>query len=145
MREKVYTGQCECGSVSYQVTGALRDVVNCHCKQCQRTHGNFAAYTAARLKSLVLTSQEGLKWYVLSDRSKRGFCQHCGASLFWQATDKDYICIDAGSLINATGLKAVAHIFVASKGDYYDLSDELPKISEGLEGQCLKLGWNDCR
>jgi len=139
MSEKMHAGHCECGSVSYQIAGPLRDVVNCHCKQCQRTHGNFSAYTAAKLQDLVFVNEEGLKWYSLSSKSKRGFCQECGGSLFWQANGKDYICIDAGSLNAPTGLKSSAHIFVASAGDYYQIVGEQPNMPEGLEGECLQL------
>jgi len=29
------TGGCFCGAVRYDVSGPLRDVVNCHCNMCQ--------------------------------------------------------------------------------------------------------------
>ena len=49
------TGRCLCGAVHYQIRGPLRPVVNCHCGQCLRTHGNVAAYTSAARADLVLT------------------------------------------------------------------------------------------
>ena len=143
MSNELHDGHCECGAVSYQVSGSLRDVVNCHCKQCQRTHGNYAAYTAAKSKDLVFLNQEGLRWYHFSDKTKRGFCQQCGASLFWHASDQDFICIDTGTLNSPTGLSNAGHIFVSSAGDYYQISDELPKMSLGMEGKGLKFGWHD--
>ena len=42
------TGGCLCGAVRYRVAGPLRDVVACHCAQCRRSSGHFAAATAAR-------------------------------------------------------------------------------------------------
>ena len=143
MTDHNHRGRCECGAVCYQVSGALRNVVNCHCKQCQRTHGNYAAYTAAKKKDFMLLNQEGLKWYHFSEQAKRGFCQQCGASLFWQSTDQDFICIDAGTLDAPTQLSTVGHIFVASAGDYYQASDDLPKMPEGLGDKGAQFGWPD--
>jgi hypothetical protein len=36
------------------VRGPLRPVVDCHCAQCRRTSGHFAAFTAARPQDLGL-------------------------------------------------------------------------------------------
>lgn len=123
-----HKGRCECGSVQYTVAGLLRDVVNCHCKQCQRTHGHFAAYTATETRNITFVNEHGLKWYTSSDHARRGFCQKCGASLFWQPLDKDYTCIAAGTLDTPTGLVTVRHIFIADAGDYYHLNDDLEKF-----------------
>ncbi|HEY1890531.1 MAG TPA: hypothetical protein VGG63_08990 [Steroidobacteraceae bacterium] len=38
-----------------------------------------------------------------------------------------HISIWAGSLHAPTGLKASKHIFVAEKGDYYEIADSLPQ------------------
>ncbi len=35
--------------------------------------------------------------------------------------------IFAGTIDGATGLRTAGHIFVADKGDYYDISDGLPQ------------------
>ena len=43
MAADLHTGGCLCGAVRYAVTGALRDVVGCHCSQCRRTTGHFLA------------------------------------------------------------------------------------------------------
>ena len=43
----------------------------------------------------------------------------------------------AGSFDRPTGLKGGMHIFVADKGDYYDIADGLPRFEQwggGLEG-----------
>ena len=125
------TGRCLCGAVAYEVRGRLRDVWNCHCGQCLRTHGNVAAYTAVKREDFTLTEERGLKWYDSSDFARRGFCQVCGASLFWERLGEDRVSVAAGSLDPPTGIKTAGHIFVAHKGDYYEITDDLEKYPDG--------------
>jgi hypothetical protein len=94
---------------------------------CRRTSGHFVAATACAREHLVLHTAGGLRWYPSSDRARRGFCAHCGSSLFWEPLDKSYISIMAGTLEGATGLTAESHIFVADAGDYYAITDGLPQ------------------
>jgi hypothetical protein len=119
-------GGCLCGAVRYRVRRPLRDVVDCHCSRCRRTHGHFGAYTEAAADDVALVTDAGLRWYV-DDGRERGFCGRCGGSLFWRRSGADRISIAAGSLDAPTGLRTVAHIFVASKGDYYEITDALPR------------------
>ena len=58
----------------------------------------------------------------------------CGSSLFWRRDAGPYISILVGSLDPPTGLKLVAHIFVADKGDHYDITDGLPAHDGGDHG-----------
>ncbi|HJN25637.1 MAG TPA: hypothetical protein QGG18_08110, partial [Rhodospirillales bacterium] len=57
------TGACLCGAVAYLVSGPMRNVIACHCGQCQRTHGHYAAYSNCALEDFRLTNSRGLKWY----------------------------------------------------------------------------------
>jgi hypothetical protein len=128
-----HTGSCLCGVVSYRIDGSLRDVVNCHCGQCRRFHGHFAAYTAAtRSKVTVRDDDHQLRWYSSSRKARRGFCGGCGSSLFWDEHGSELLRIAAGTLDQPTGLRTVAHIYAADQGDYYVLTDELDKRSRGL-------------
>jgi hypothetical protein len=125
------TGRCLCGGVAYEVHGPLREVVNCHCGQCLRTHGNFAAYTSVAEADLRLTERRGLKWYESSDKARRGFCEICGASLFWAPKGQGRIAVSAGTLDRPTGLTTIRNIFVAEKGDYYEIADGLECLPRG--------------
>ena len=124
---RTWTGGCDCGAVRYRTSGPLREVVNCHCGQCRRTHGHFAPYTNSPHATFELTEQRGLRWYRSSDFARRGFCGECGASLFWERDGGEAIGIAAGTLDGHTGLKTVAHIFMDDAGDYYELNDDLPR------------------
>lgn len=121
------TGGCLCGRVRYEVRGPLRDVLICHCEECRRWHGHFAAFTAARREHLVVGSDAPLRW-VDSPHSdanaRRGFCADCGSSLFWDAPRRETISIAAGTLDQPTGLRTGGHWFVSQAADYYELPDD---------------------
>ena len=48
MKNKVSSkiASCLCEGVKIRIKGILRHIINCHCSQCMKTHGNYAAYTA---------------------------------------------------------------------------------------------------
>ena len=133
--EQTTTGGCLCGAVRYQVTGPLRDVINCHCSMCQRLHGAFGPHSKARNTSISITNDTGLGWYKTSDIAQRGFCRKCGSSLFWQPFGQDATGIVAGSLDDASHLKTIGHIFVEEKCAFYEISDDLPQYSGSSNGE----------
>ena len=123
----VARGRCQCAGVRFEVHGPLRAVLCCHCTMCRRLSGHFAAATACAPEHLILLSAQTLRWYQSSAIARRGFCGTCGAQLFWEPAHGGHISIWAGALDSPTGLKAVEHIYVAEKGDYYAITDGLPQ------------------
>ena len=81
---------------------------------------------------LEVVDHQSLEWFESSEYASRGFCRRCGSSLFWLPKGKDYVCVMAGSLDETTGLKVAEHIHVGDKGDYYELTDDLPKRLRGF-------------
>lgn len=131
---EMHGGSCLCGGVVYAVAGPLRDALVCHCRMCQKTHGVPGSYTAAARGDFRLLTESTLRWYASSEIARRGFCQQCGASLFWDRPASDYIAIACGTLDPGSGVKTAGHIFVASQGDYYAIHDALPRFEAGSGG-----------
>jgi len=129
--QELHSGSCLCGGVRYQIQGALRDVVACHCSQCRKTSGHFVAMTSAPLDAISFLAANSLVWYRSSESAERGFCNRCGGNLFWRQLDGETVSIAAGTLDTPTGLKIREHIFVADKSDYYELEDAAPKKPQG--------------
>jgi hypothetical protein len=125
------TGGCLCGGVRYQIVGKLRDVITCHCEQCRRTSGHFVAATACRKTNFKLTLQRTLQWYCAVVGFRRGFCNECGSSLFFEETGGERMSIAAGSLDKPQGLHIAAQIFVAEAGDYYTIDPQVPASKRG--------------
>ncbi len=133
---EILSGGCLCGGVRYRITGPCRDVINCHCENCRRTHGHIAAYTSVLKSDLELFSQHTLQWYHdESPNTYRGFCNRCGASLFWDTRDdRNKMSVAAGSLDDSGKLKTIGHVYVSEAGKYYEISDELPRFETGNFG-----------
>jgi len=124
----MHQGSCLCGGVTFETTGDLSQPSACHCSQCRKQSGHVWASTHMPDSALTLTAQDSLKWHAASDSAKRGFCGTCGSFLFWKHNDEDTISVAMGSLSEPTGLHLARHIFTADKGDYYDITDDLPQL-----------------
>ena len=120
--------KCLCGGIKIKITGKLRQVINCHCSQCMKTHGNFAAYTNSPEENITYISKSTLRWYNSSNFAKRGFCSKCGASIFYKIKKSDNISISAGMFTNPTKLKTHSNIFIKDKLDFYKIDPSLPKF-----------------
>ncbi len=118
-------GQCLCAAVKFTVDTEPQGVSICHCSQCRKQSGHVWASSYAPLSAVEITGP--VKWYAASPSAKRGFCPTCGAFLFWKAHAEDSISFSIGALDMPTGQKLKKHIFVADKGDYYEINDGLPQ------------------
>ncbi|SHH25956.1 Uncharacterized conserved protein [Cognatiyoonia sediminum] len=121
---------CECGAVSFEISNPRKKITFCHCSQCRKSSGHYWAATNAKFEDVTFLSDDTLTWYTSSDWAKRGFCSTCGSSLLYRMNDVEGIGIAAGSLEDPTGLKPGKHIFVADKGDYYEIADDIPQIDK---------------
>jgi hypothetical protein len=116
------TGSCLCGAVSFEIRGALRPTIACHCVQCRKQTGTYMSATACADAELAFTRQDGLAWYRSSPEARRGFCKACGSALFWKRDGSDTTSISAGAIDGPSGAPLEGHIFCDSAGDYYDIA-----------------------
>lgn len=126
----MHKGSCLCGGVEIEVAGDLGPTDGCHCIQCRKWTGHFLVSTEVPRSALTVRGAEHVRWYHSSNKARRGFCDRCGASLFFDPLDKDkhdWIGISMGALDAPTGTRLALHIFVAEKGDYYEITDGLPQ------------------
>ena len=119
MKKVSLKASCLCGSIQFKTGGYHTDVRNCHCIQCMKTHGHYAAYTNVEEQNIKFIKKRTLKWFRSSKRAKRGFCKKCGASIFFKALGKKDIHIAAGMFNRPVKLKTIANTFTKSKLDYY--------------------------
>lgn len=123
----MHQGSCLCGAVRFTVAGALDAPVACHCAQCRKQSGHFFASTNVPRSALTIDGADNLAWYDSSAKVRRGFCARCGSWLFWDPPARDWISVAMGAFDGATATQLERHIFVAEKGDYYEIADGLPQ------------------
>ncbi len=124
-------GQCLCGAVRFTgIPDRKRGISVCHCGQCRRWAGGGPFFAVRMQGGVALTKDEGLEWFRSSDKGERGFCRHCGTSLFWRAPGAGLdVAVSAGSLAAGHGLKIGAHIWVDDQPGYYEFADDAPRLT----------------
>ena len=123
-------GKCLCGGIKFTTKGFHREVSNCHCVQCMKTHGNFAAYTRVNDDCLNFQNKKTLKWFKSSKKAKRGFCFKCGASIFFKINKSKSTSISAGMFDKSLKVKSNKNIFVKKRLKYYKLDQSIPKFNK---------------
>ena len=127
MGDSVHRGSCLCGAVTFEVAADLPDPTACHCTKCRKFSGHVEASTDVPKDALSIKGEAHVRWYASSEKVRRGFCDTCGASLFFNPNFHDWIGISMGAFDTPTGTALKMHIFVADKGDYYQITDGLPQ------------------
>jgi hypothetical protein len=131
---KNITGHCLCGGVRYKANAARRQVIRCHCEMCRRAVGNVWTATQALRGDLKVEDDGCLSWYQSSDHARRGFCNRCGASLFFDSSHRPTMGIAAATIDQPSGLEFSAHIYTDDATDYEPLSENVPSYADGRHG-----------
>jgi len=130
----MHTGRCLCGAVRFAIDGDLAPIQICHCSQCRRAQGSaFAANIPVKESALrLLAGADELRCYESSPGKVRSFCGRCGSPVYSRAAaTPGTVRIRAGLLDAPTGTRPAFHFHVASKADWWTLSDDLPKYEAG--------------
>ena len=120
MSASVTKGSCLCGAVTWRTDAPLRPSVACHCTQCRKTSGHYWSATQVPTNALEIMG-DALQWYRSSTAARRGFCKHCGASMFWQLDGEGMTSIGSGTIDGPSGITTAKHIYCADKGDDYEI------------------------
>jgi len=135
MGARMLTGHCLCGTVRYTIEGSPFGMYYCHCSQCRRASGSsFATNILVQAERFRLTKgEEALTAYESSPGKRRHFCSRCGSPIFnRQESAPGVLMVRCGSLDGDPGVRAQAHIYVASKSPWFEICDDLPQKREGL-------------
>ena len=124
-------GGCLCGEVRYEIAGQLIAADHCHCSMCRRQHGAaFATYADFNPNDFKWISGEDLvKVYETTSDAGWCFCRQCGSTLAGTVNGKP-TAITLGTVEGDPGIKPEMHIFVGSKAQWYEISDNLPQFAK---------------
>ena len=127
------TGSCLCGGIQFEISGDLAPIQVCHCSQCRKAQGGPVATNipvdVAALK--IIQGSELIKEFESTPGKVRAFCTECGSPLFSKRSSKPGVVrIRAGSLDGDLATAPVFHFYVASKANWWPISDGLPQYPE---------------
>ncbi|PLK50774.1 aldehyde-activating protein [Uliginosibacterium sp. TH139] len=128
----VLTGGCACGAIRYECEAKPVVMLNCHCRDCQRSSGGaFAPLVVVQADHFCL--RQGVPKYFVSvadsgNTVRRGFCAECGSPLFMSsAALPGYIALKAGSLDDPTLFRPAADLWTHSAQCWDSMNPILPK------------------
>lgn len=134
----MHSGSCLCGSVKYQVHGDFGSAAFCHCSRCRKVSGSaFAANVAIDAAAFeVISGADSLKSFNTPEGVHRTFCSSCGSPITSTRDSMPGVLrLRLGTLDTPVGsMRPSAHIFVASKADWYEIHDALPQFAERPAG-----------
>lgn len=125
----VARGACLCGAVQFVATLPSLWCAHCHCTQCQRAHGaGVVTWVGFSSIALRLIDDQQLQWYASSAEAERGFCRHCGASMFFRSSRwPGEIHIARANFIDPMDRLPEAHVFYATHANWMELADTQPR------------------
>jgi len=127
-------GSCLCGDVAYEITGAPMLMYQCHCSRCRKgrssAHGANLFYKHDAFR--WIRGEEQVVDYQLPQALRFGvaFCRQCGGATPRVSAARGVVVVPAGPLDTDPGMKPMAHIFVASKAPWFEITDAVPQFSE---------------
>lgn len=80
-------GSCLCGALRFSVKLPSKWCAHCHCSMCRIAHGAGYVTWVGFERDQVEFKQghQSLSWYESSPGAQRGFCRHCGSSMFFRS------------------------------------------------------------
>jgi hypothetical protein len=135
MGQKI-AGGCACGAIRYATETDPIVMVNCHCRDCQRTTGGgYAAVMVLPAQAVTLTG-EPRYFRTVGDAGKwvdRGFCPVCGSPVTLKLERfPDAIGIQAASLDEPKQFAPAMDLFTASAQPWDHMASETQKKPKGF-------------
>jgi hypothetical protein len=128
-------GSCLCGQIGYEMTGEPFAMFQCHCSRCRKSRS--AAHGANiffRLQDFRWTRGEALVAEYKPPEAKHfatSFCRNCGSAVPRVSVERGVVVVPAAALDTDPGMKPMAHIFVASKAPWFEITGPLPQHAQG--------------
>ena len=128
---KILTGQCRCRAVTYEVADDFAYAVNCHCSNCRRMTGSaFKPLAGIAIDKIKIVDGAEHIMRVGDEDSPYVHCGKCGSLLHAVVKDGTFAHVTMGTLVDAPSIRPTHHIFVGSKADWFEITDDLPQHDE---------------
>lgn len=132
----MYKGSCLCGEIRFELNGPINDIVFCHCSECRRVQGSAFATNGNVAKSdfRYIAGENLLTAFESSPGKTKYFCSKCGSPMLsTNANFPDSARVRLGTIQTDITERPGCHIFVESKANWDNITDDLPQFSEFAE------------
>ena len=133
-----FSGGCACGAIRYACASSPIAMINCHCRDCQRSSGApFASGVVVLASDLEVTGTPAT--YAVRGGSGnvtvRSFCSTCGSPLFARsAAVNGFVSVRFPTLDDPSTFKPMLDIWTASAQPWVCMDDAIPHFAESPEG-----------
>jgi hypothetical protein len=125
-----FSGGCECGSIRYVCSRAPIAMLNCHCRDCQRSSGApFASGFIIHVSDTAITGTPKTYSVLAGSGSlaTRSFCSECGSPLFTRGeTAPRVMSIRFTTLDNPSKFQPMLDIWTSSAQPWTCFSEAIP-------------------
>lgn len=124
-------GGCLCGAIKFAAKLPSKWCAHCHCSICRREHGaGYVTWVGFDDKQVELIhSDTALSWYESSPGAERGFCSHCGSSLFFRSRRwAGELHIALGCINDAIDRQPQANVFFDRHVDWMPIDVSLKQV-----------------
>ena len=130
-----FTGGCACGAVRYESTAEPVFMLNCHCRDCQRSSGGpFSSFVVVPKETFKVV-KGALRFYGSPSEAggltQRGFCPECGTPVAGNPDVAPHItAIRVASLDDPSGFQPQAEVWACDAQPWDQLNPALPKFEK---------------
>lgn len=125
-----HEGGCMCGSVRYRLESDPFDAGWCHCRTCQLVSGSPAmVFASVPDGDLVWTrGEDKVRTVRSSSFGRRAFCGACGTPFLMKVDHQpETVDFSVATLDQPAIIAPAFHIFWASKVEWFEPADDLPR------------------
>lgn len=130
----IVRGSCLCGSVAFEIDPPFKMAMNCHCHRCRKARAaahatnGFVAIDAIRFTR----GEDNLASYKVPEAEyfTQVFCRNCGSKMPRLDSGRGIAVVPFGGLDDDPQIRPSAHIFVADKANWHEITDDLPRYDQ---------------
>ena len=121
MKDPHALGECNCGTVRFEILCPINNVYVCHCSICRAYSGssNFAVVVVPKQRFNWTHGEDNVQsWLKPGHDWESHFCSICGSSLPGE-NDPEHMFVPAGSIVKGgADLRVVGHVCMDSKASW---------------------------
>lgn len=129
----MYQGSCLCGAIQVEISGAISDIIHCHCSLCRKNSGTAYATNGFINSSefKLIDAENKIGFFEFKPGKKRHFCTVCASPIYSSNADNpSKLRIRLGLLDSDISERPLSHNFVASKANWDELDADLPRYNQ---------------